>query len=80
MQRKQALNMLRASLVLLLCGVYPGLVCCWWWCCIVQVSGDRVSALVRGWHVGSLWRLSSSSLLLQQPAIATWEFTPELAA
>jgi hypothetical protein len=46
----------------------------------MQVSGDKVSALVRGWHLGSLWRLSSSSLLLQQPGTATWEFTPELAA
>jgi hypothetical protein len=45
-----------------------------------QVSGDRVSALVRGWHLGSWWRLSQSSLLLQQPATAAWTFTPELAA
>jgi len=46
----------------------------------LQVSGERVSALVRGWHCGSFWRISQSSLLLEQPATAAWEFTPELAA
>jgi hypothetical protein len=46
----------------------------------MQLSGDRVSAMVRGWHLGSVWRLSKSSVLLLQPATATWEFTPELAA
>lgn len=49
-------------------------------CCLRQVTGERVSALVRGWGVGSILRLSQSSLVLQQPATATWEFTPELAA
>jgi hypothetical protein len=46
---------------------------------LLQVSGDRVSALVRGWHIGSMFRLRQSHLVLQQPATATWEFTPELA-
>lgn len=48
--------------------------------CTLQVSGERVAGLVRGWHMGSILRLSQSSLVLEQPATATWEFTPELAA
>jgi hypothetical protein len=41
--------------------------------CAVQVSGERVQGLLRG------WRLGSSSYLLQQPAHVTWELSPELA-
>jgi hypothetical protein len=37
------------------------------------VSGERVQGLLRG------WRLGPSSYLLQQPAVVTWQFSPELA-
>ncbi|KAF8057655.1 hypothetical protein HT031_006004 [Scenedesmus sp. PABB004] len=40
---------------------------------MLQVSGDNVSALLRG------WALSTRSFVLQQPATAEWCFTPELA-
>ncbi|WIA22339.1 hypothetical protein OEZ85_004653 [Tetradesmus obliquus] len=40
---------------------------------MLQVSGERVQGLLRGWRTGS------QSYLLQQPAHVTWQFSPELA-
>ncbi|KAF6262446.1 hypothetical protein COO60DRAFT_1676044 [Scenedesmus sp. NREL 46B-D3] len=40
---------------------------------LLQVSGERVQGLLRG------WRLGPDSYLLQQPAHVTWQFSPELA-